>query len=286
MGAAPRRRGQGDAYSSAFQLYRLARRRREDVTLTLSYKNGQETFDLSGVRREVPTSRVCDLRRVASGQQPSSQQPSSQQQSTSKQRRRERRAADPAVMRKAAAHSAAEQAAAGAPPPILRPVTAGAAGLGPARVAAEEAIATGQSTEPGRDVRAASYHVLAGVASRQLVMLVPPLAAPPMPTFGATPPASLRLRTRRGGRLALVQLDGAASPATGDSRLHSPPRMACADSTGGVFGRPAATTGEEDVEEDLFGCNICGYEAPYNLAILVHKENVHDIPMPLVLPMF
>jgi hypothetical protein len=42
---------------------------------------------------------------------------------------------------KQAAHTAVERAAASAPAPILQPEIAGAAGLGPARAAAEEAVA-------------------------------------------------------------------------------------------------------------------------------------------------
>ena len=68
---------------------------------------------------------------------------------------------------------------------------------------------------PGREpeVRAPGYQVLASDGANQLLLVVPPPAAPPLPTFGATPPATLRLRTRRGAGLAPVQLDGAHSSA-------------------------------------------------------------------------
>ena len=67
---------------------------------------------------------------------------------------------------------------------------------------------------PEREGRAASLHVLAEGASEQLLLLVPPPDAPPLPTFRAFPPSTVRLRTRQGRGLAplqLPQLDGPAS---------------------------------------------------------------------------
>ena len=52
------------------------------------------------------------------------------------------------------------------------------------------------------------YKVLTDGVSERLLLLVPPPAAPPQPSFRASQPISLHLRTRAGGGLALSQLDG------------------------------------------------------------------------------
>jgi hypothetical protein len=74
--------------------------------------------------------------------------------------------------------------------------------------------APGQEPEVGGP----GYQVLAADGANQLLLLVPPPAAPLLPTFGATQPSTVRLRTRSGGMLAPLQLDGATSPEAGASR--------------------------------------------------------------------
>ena len=137
MVAAPQRRGEGDTLADLRRLYLQAGRRGEDISLTCSYKNGFESFSLSGKCRKVPDGKGNNQRAVA----PSKPPPSSQQPN-----RKERRAVDPDVKRAAAAHTAkqaaltaVERAAASALAPILQPEMAGAVGLGPVHVVAEEA---------------------------------------------------------------------------------------------------------------------------------------------------
>jgi hypothetical protein len=89
-----------------------------------------------------------------------------------------------------------------------------------------------------------AYRELVGDAANRLLLVIPP-AAPPQPTFGATPPATLRMRTRAGGWIALSQLDGTAPT----------PPLPCIDCDCQVFEFQLQKS--DKIEEfDICGCYV------------------------------